>query len=248
MDLIVLGSSSKGNCYLLKNESEVLMIECGVGIAEIKKALSFSFSNVVGCLLTHEHGDHAKSVKDILGLGVRLYTSGGTSHALGLPMDHHRLNVIQAGKMFTAGSFKVIPFNVEHDVKEPLGFVIHHTETGSILFITDSYMVQDRFKNINNILIEANYSQDILEEQYQRGKIQDWRRERLFASHMSLETCKLTLSRTDLSAVQNIVLIHLSDGNSNAAQFKKAIEGFTGKRVYVADAGLVIKDFHKTAF
>jgi ribonuclease BN (tRNA processing enzyme) len=64
---------------------------------------------------------------------------------------------------------------------------------------------------------------------------------------MSIETCKKTLQANDLSKVQNIILIHLSDGNSNAAEFKKDVAGATGKKVTVADTGLVM-ELNKTAF
>jgi phosphoribosyl 1,2-cyclic phosphodiesterase len=78
MQLNILGSSSKGNCYILENDSEALIIECGVRIADIKKALCFSFQKVVGCLVTHEHGDHAKSINEMMTMGVDVYTSRGT--------------------------------------------------------------------------------------------------------------------------------------------------------------------------
>lgn len=55
MKLKVLGSSSKGNCYLLESDKEVLIIELGISFKEIKKALNFDISKVVGALVTHEH-------------------------------------------------------------------------------------------------------------------------------------------------------------------------------------------------
>ena len=240
MNLKVLGSSSKGNCYLIENESEVLILECGVNIFEIKKALGFTFKKVVGCLLTHEHGDHAKSVDDILNMGVALYTSRGTIRSLALNVDHHRLNVISAGQMFQVGAFKVIPFKTEHDVAEPLGFVINHPECGSICFITDSFFVRDTFKNINHFIIEANFSQQIIDHKAANGSGLEFLRNRIFKSHMSIDTCKRTLQANDLSKVQNIVLIHLSDGNSNAAQFRQEVADVTGKKVWVADTGMNI--------
>ncbi len=39
MKLTVLNSNSKGNCYILQNEHEALVIECGVKFSEVKKAL-----------------------------------------------------------------------------------------------------------------------------------------------------------------------------------------------------------------
>lgn len=56
MLLKCLGSSSCGNCYLLKAENETLIVECGIKFKEIQKAMNFNISHIVGCLVTHEHG------------------------------------------------------------------------------------------------------------------------------------------------------------------------------------------------
>lgn len=248
MRLKVLGSSSNGNCYILENDKEALIIECGVSIHDLKRGVGFSFQKVHGCLVSHEHGDHAKSINDLLTIGINIYTSRGTIRSLGLDVYHHRLKTIKAGEVVTIGSFKVLPFKIEHDVPEPLGFIINHPDCGNVLFITDSAYVTDTFKNIHNVIIEANYSKQIVEERKINGYLPDFRVIRIMKSHMSLETCKLTLLANDLSKVQNIVLIHLSDGNSNAAQFKAEIEACTGKRVHIADAGVVIENFNKRPF
>lgn len=55
MILEVLGSSSKGNCYILKSAKDILILEAGVNVKDIKLALNFNFRDVVGCLITHEH-------------------------------------------------------------------------------------------------------------------------------------------------------------------------------------------------
>lgn len=248
MDLKILGSSSKGNCYILENEKEALIIECGVSIFDIKKALGFSFSKVVGCLVTHEHGDHCKSVKEVIKMGVDIYTTRGTIRALSLDVFHHRLRTIKAEEVARVGGFRILPFAIKHDCIEPVGFIINHSETGNILFITDSYYVENTFRNLHNVIIEANFSQEIIEERVRKGASPDFLRNRIFKSHMSLETCKQTLRANDLSQVNNIVLIHLSDGNSNAALFQKEIEDLTGKKVYVADEGIIIENFNKQPF
>jgi hypothetical protein len=64
---------------------------------------------------------------------------------------------------------------------------------------------------------------------------------------MSLDTCIGFLRKNDLSKVNNIVLIHLSDGNSDEKLFKSEVENATGKTVTVADNGTVIQ-FKKTPF
>nr|HRO18749.1 hypothetical protein [Ferruginibacter sp.] len=72
-------------------------------------------------------------------------------------------------------------------------------------------------------------------------------RDRIFKSHMSLATCKGLLQANDLRQVNNIVLIHLSDGNSNAEKFKREVTELTGKMVHVAEAGMCIP-FTKNPF
>lgn len=248
MKLKVIGSGSRGNCYIFQNNSEVLILECGVAISEIKKALSFSFSTVVAAVVSHEHNDHSKSIPDLLQMGVNVYTSRGTMRALELPVNHHALHTIKANEVFSVGNFKIWPFPIEHDCAEPLGFIINHPETGNVLFITDSFYVKDTFKNIHNILIEANFCQTIIDKQVAEGASPEFLRNRIFKSHMSLATCKKTLLANDLSKVKNIVLIHLSDSNSDARRFKKEIEDLTGKRVHVAENGYTIENFSKTAF
>lgn len=241
MILRVLGSSSKGNCYLLQSSTDTLILEAGVSVHEIKRGLSFKLSKVAGCLVTHEHGDHSKAVFDLMNIGVKVYTSRGTARALKMQIDHHRLQIIQAGEIFEVGSFKVLPFKIEHDVAEPLGFIINHPESGSILFITDSYFVRDTFRNISHVLIEANFSQEIIDQRVREGASPEFLRNRVFKSHMSIETCLKTLKANDLSKVRNIVLIHLSDGNSDAKDFEKRVADQTGKPVFVADAGMVLE-------
>ncbi|MBD0822613.1 MBL fold metallo-hydrolase [Aestuariibaculum marinum] len=243
MELKILGTGSKGNAYILENENESLLIECGLNIKDIKAALNFNFSKVVGCILSHEHGDHAKSAKELMASGVNVFSAEGTHKALGT-ISHHRASVFQHHKPFALGNFKIMAFDVLHDAAQPSGFLINHPDTGKILFLTDLIFSAYTFKELNNIIIEANYDEEIA-----RSKLNDMEflRNRIIKSHMSLDTCIKTLQANDLSAVNNIVLIHLSDSNSDEKLFSSKVYKATGKTVTVADNGLVI-DFNKTPF
>ncbi|HDY88547.1 MAG TPA: MBL fold metallo-hydrolase [bacterium] len=55
VNLQILGSSSKGNCYILSNDTEALIIEVGVKFSKIKEAVNFNISKIVGVLLSHAH-------------------------------------------------------------------------------------------------------------------------------------------------------------------------------------------------
>lgn len=247
MKLKVLGSSSKGNCYILENDTEALIIECGVNFGMVKQALNFNLRKVVGCLMTHEHQDHSRAVIDVMDSGINVWASPGTHGAVRVDKLHHRAKWIRPNETTQIGGFKVMAFDVRHDATEPLGFLINHPETGNILFITDSYYVPYTFKNLHNVIVEANYSQEIIREKQERGSLPKFLLDRILESHMSLETCLDLLKANDLTQVNNIVLIHLSDGNSNAGMFQSSVTAATGKTVHIADAGIII-NLNKTPF
>lgn len=247
MQLTIINSNSSGNAYVLHNQEETLLIECGVRIDRIKEAIGFNVKRVVGCIVTHEHKDHCKAIFDVMNYGINVYASHGTHQAIG-SIGKHRARTVAKGKEVIIGGFKILPFDVKHDCAEPLGFLINHRETGSVLFLTDSYYTEYTFGKLHNVIIEANYCETILERKLSDGTSPKFLRDRVIESHMSLQTCKQTLVANDLTQVNNIVLIHLSDSHSDARRFKKEVEQITGKRVHVADAGLTIDNFNKQPF
>lgn len=250
MILKVLGSSSAGNCYLLEDEKETLILEAGLRFDAIKKALKFNLRKVVGCLISHEHGDHCKGAAEMVAAGITLYATPGTHKGINaflkMPRSHRQIDIIQ-GVQFYVGSFRIIPFDVKHDAYQPCGFLINHPETGTILFVTDTYYVPNTFRGLNNVIVEANFCQKILDERMANGESPDFLRNRIFKSHMSLATCKDLLRANDLSKVNNIVLIHLSDSNSDAKRFQKEVTEVTGKVVHIAEPGLQV-NFSKQPF
>lgn len=249
MKLTILGSSSKGNCYILENDTEALIIECGVHIKDVKQALGFNIKKVVGCLMSHEHGDHAKYAFDFMKAGIDVYSTKGTFDALNIDWNYaHRANPITQNGKFKAGNFNIISFDVKHDAAEPCGFLIDHPDTGTVLFLTDTYYVTYTFKGLNNIIVEANYSKEIIEKKRSQGYLPQFLTDRIIGSHMSLETCKELLQANNLSQVNHIVLIHLSDSNSDAIHFCNEVKNLTGKNVTIADSGVIIENFNKTPF
>lgn len=241
MKLKVIGSGSSGNCYLLQNEKETLMLECGLPYKTILKGLNFNLNNVVGCLVTHEHKDHSKAINDVVNNSIDVYSSNGTLKTMNV--ENYRAKIIESEKQFKLSGFTILPFETEHDAAEPLGFLIQHNDFGKLLFITDSYYCQYKFNNLNHIMIECNYSKSILDENIESGLIHPTLANRLLKSHFSLDHVKEFLKANDLSQCREIILIHLSDSNSNASQFKEEIEKLTGIPVYIAEKGLELELF-----
>lgn len=247
MTLKVINSDSAGNCYLMEaNNGDTLLVECGVNIKDIRQAMWFQMDRIVGAVITHEHKDHCKSAQQVAAAGIDIYASQGTIDEMGF--QHHRLHAIKAHQAFNIGPFRILPFDVRHDCKEPLCYLIKHPECGVTLFLTDSYYCAYRFDGLNNVIVEANYCQSIIDRKMAEGAAPRFLRNRILQSHMSLQTCKEFLQANDLSAVNNIVLIHLSDSNSDATRFQREIQELTGKTVHVADAGVVIENFNVNPF
>ena len=239
MKLKVLGSGSSGNCYLLENENECLIIEAGVNIRDLKIALNFDLKKVVGCIISHEHNDHAKEIKNILSLGIDCLLSKGTAKAKRV-ITTPRACIAEHGETYHLGNFRILPFDIRHDAIEPLGFLIYHPDCGKVLFITDSKYSDYTFKGLNNIIIEANYSNEIINSKYTTDNNKLFLKNRIIDSHLSIENCIDLLKNNDLSHVNNIILIHLSDSNSNEADFVKQIEDLTAKTVVSASKGMNI--------
>ncbi|RKS00456.1 MBL fold metallo-hydrolase [Flavobacterium sp. 102] len=245
MKLKVISTGSIGNAYILSNGDEALLIEAGVNIKEIKQALDFDYSKVVGCIVSHSHGDHAKSIKDVMALGIETFASMETLVATNTFVNH-KAKELRATKTHHIGNFKVMPFEVKHDVP-CMGFLIEHKDCGRTLFLTDTYYCKYTFDGLNNIIIEANYSKAIIDRKYGPDSEKEFLRDRILQSHFSLENCKDMLSANDLSAVNNIVLIHLSDTNSHEKQFVDEVFELTGKNIIAAANGMNI-NFNKTPF
>lgn len=227
-----IASSSKGNCYYITDGSTPLLLEAGIKYKDIQKALNFNTKDIAGCLITHEHGDHSKGIKDLLRVGKNVYMSQGTKEALEL--DSNRIKTVEAKTKFQIGTWSILPFEVEHDVSEPIGFLLQNEAGDKLLFATDTYYIRYKFKGLTHLLIECNYSIDILNENIETGRVHKGMKKRLIASHFSLENLKEFLKANDLSKVQEIHLLHLSDSNSDEARFKREIQALTGKLVFVA--------------
>lgn len=239
MELHVLDSGSSGNCYLLKSSTGILVIEAGLKFVEVKKAIDFDLSKIVACIISHEHNDHAKYIKDFVDSGIKCLALEEVFNAKGISLSNGYAKVIHAGGAYKIGDFKVIALQAFHDAP-CVGFVINHRESGTILFLTDSCTCESYFEGLNHVLIECNFSDSILNANVEKGIVPEVLRSRLHKSHMELYACKEVLRSNDLTEVQNIVLIHLSNDNSDEKKFVEEVQKETGKPVYAAEKGLIL--------
>lgn len=232
MEITVLASGSSGNAYHVTDGTTPLLIEAGIPFPEIRRGLGFRVTDLAGCLVSHEHGDHARAVADMMRSGVDCYMSAGTVEALGV--DGHRWAVIRAREQFQVGTWTVLPFEAVHDAAEPLGFLLANRAGEKLLYLTDSAYCRYRFAGLTHIVAEANHSDDLLRQAVDDGRVPPVLRRRIRRNHMSIERLVDMLQANDLSRVREIILLHLSDENSDAEGFRRRVEEATGKPVGVA--------------
>lgn len=224
MILKSLSTGSQGNCYLLISETGTLVIEAGVPFAQVKREMDFDISPIKSVIISHSHKDHSGYMKEFLAAGIPVYSSIDVFSCFpDLKKYSPWQRVITDENAYMIGEFKVLAFEVEHDVPT-LGFLISHPESGNILFLTDTYTCGYTFKNLNHVIIEANYSDKILEENVINGSVPASMRQRLMFSHFEIGKCLFYLHSLDMSNVANIVLIHLSDSNSNEQEFLSSVK------------------------
>lgn len=223
-------SSSMGNLYTVTAANgRRLLLECGVSWTAILKALDYELDNIDGCLLTHEHLDHSKAVKEVMRAGIDVYASEGTFRAIedSLYLERRAKSVPHGYSydIIVVGSFHIFPFDIIHDAAEPLGYVVFN-EGEYLLFCPDSGYVKQQFNvKFTIIALECSYDIKILENRVDTQDINETLAKRLLESHASKQTTMNYLAEfCDLSRCQAIHLLHLSRGNIDAEKTRKEVE------------------------
>lgn len=229
LDIAVYASGSSGNCYTVSDGETVVMLDCGLPFRRIERLTGFLLPTAV--FVTHEHKDHSKAAQDFMRRGVDAYMTAGTAAALGIEAQH-RLHILNPMEQTTVGRITVSAFPTQHDAREPCGFLLDDGDD-RVLYATDTYYIKYQFPGVTKMLIEANHSYKILEENVGAHILNKSLAERLIKSHFSIENVLAFLRANDLSKVKEIWLIHLSDGNADAGKFARMVEAATGKPVCI---------------
>lgn len=186
-----MGSSSDGNCYLLKNDTECLVIENGISFKEVKRALGFNVLQIAGTIASHKHGDHFKYSKEYRNAGIKTF----------YPFEENENEVIK--KVVRFGGFSIQCFPLIHDVP-CYGFYIIHKDFGKCIFATDTECIPQIFKkqNVNHMLLECNYTESMVDKNAPNY-------EHKIRHHMSLSTLKDFLKESGTNTLRTLILCHL---------------------------------------
>lgn len=229
-----IASGSSGNAVLVDDGKSAIMFDAGISFLQLDKKLTrlgYRMKYISGFLITHEHSDHCKAVEALLMRGRSVFMSRGTAEVKGYGLG--LVNVVESMKDYSIGSFKIKPFDVYHDAKEPFGFLFQSLNRPvKGIYIADTCKIPYEFPGITHWIIECNYAEDILE----KGSHHEALKGRIRDSHMSLEYLKEFFSKQKkkglLKETRLITLIHLSDSNSDEERFIRELQQVTGVPVF----------------
>jgi phosphoribosyl 1,2-cyclic phosphodiesterase len=214
-----LGSGSSGNAFLIQSGDTCIMLDCGVGIKTINRALvdrDRRIGDLDAVLITHEHSDHIKTLDSVVGKGVPIVATAGTRRRANIPPP--QWEQIVAGTPLVFGSTTVWAIMVSHDAAEPCGFLIE-TAGIRISVFTDLGSWHERlFDPIaasDLIVLESNHDEAMLN----RGPYPAYLKRRVASpvGHLSNTVCAASLANTlgQGASRPEIWLAHLSETNND---------------------------------
>ena len=216
MRLKVIRSGSAGNTYLLMDDEKVLVLDAGVPSMEVKKALGFDISGICGVLITHKHLDHARYADEYAVAGIPVWKP----YEGDLRQDR------------TFGHFRARSVPMVHDVP-CVGYLIECDDL-KMLYATDTEYIRYRFKGLNALLIEANYSDALVDANAAKYK-------HVLTGHMSIDTAAGFIE-ANKTALHTVVLCHLSNQGADPKGFVESVREIVpaGCAVHIAESGAEI--------
>lgn len=232
---ISFGSGSSGNCYMIFDATEALVIDVGVGARTLKKHLAehgLTFPIHTSILITHDHADHVKNVGTLShDRSFSVYTTKEIHHGI----DHnysirHKVDTalrhyIEVDKDYQIGQFLVTPFHVPHDSTDCVGYTIRARNI-TIAIITDIGHVTDDIRKAiaaaNYLVIESNHDEEML----RRGSYPDELKARVSGQlgHLSNRCCAEALVESATPQLRHVWLCHLSEANNKPELARKTVE------------------------
>jgi phosphoribosyl 1,2-cyclic phosphodiesterase len=230
----VLASSSAGNATLLEDGDRRVLLDAGLTYRELQVALEHRINSLDGVLITHEHLDHARAVRDLLTRArVPVIATEGTLEALGVAGRPGTSPIAPLTTRELLGFWRVLAFPVTHDAREPVGYLVA-SPTGKALYLTDAGFTRYRFRDVTLALLEANHDRPLLERAVRDGATDPALARRIRANHLSLDGALEVLRSTNLDTIKEVHLLHLSDGHADARAFRERVERATGLPTFVA--------------
>lgn len=233
-------SGSCGNCYYLGTEKGGIVIDAGVSLRRLKKALQeneLDMNSFSAVLVTHDHLDHIRHLGSFCKrLNKPVYTTADIHRALArhtftAPTIGPCRKVLEEGMWNQVGDFKVRYFVVPHDATQTVGYAIE-AEGRIFVIMTDVGRMTDEAVEIarqaDTVVVESNYDIDML----MSGPYTYELKMRIIqgCGHLSNDECASAIRRFWHPGLRNIFLCHLSENNNTPdLAYHSAVEALAEK-------------------
>ena len=160
----VISSGSEGNAVIYDKS---IMVDCGVTL----KALQEVKCSLKIVLLTHKHGDHLKlrTLQRLQAERPTLRVACGNFLLEELPCIKN-IDVLQVGKIYDYGAFKVSPVKLYHDVPN-FGWRIFLPNGQKIFHATDTAHLEGiTAKGYDLYAIEHNYCEEYIQQAIEEAR------------------------------------------------------------------------------
>ena len=219
-----LSSGSCGNCYYLGNDSGGILIDAGVSLRRLKKALQeyeLTMDSFSAVLVTHDHLDHIRHLGSFCKrLNKPVYTTETIHRALArhtftAPTIGPCRRILDEGKWNDIAGFRIRYFIVPHDATQTVGYAV---DAGDRMFVimTDIGRMTDEAvefaRTADTVVVESNYDMDML----MAGPYTYELKMRIVqgCGHLSNDECASSIKRFWHDGLRNIFLCHLSENNN----------------------------------
>lgn len=221
---ISFSSGSCGNCYFLGTDDKGILIDAGVSLRRLKKALQengLDIDSFSAILVTHDHLDHIRHLGSFCKrIGKPVYTTGDIHRALArhtFTADHIAScrKVLAEGEWNEVAGIKVRYFVVPHDATQTVGYAID-IEGRRFVIMTDIGRMTDEAvelaRTADTVVVESNYDMDML----MSGPYTYELKMRIVqgCGHLSNDECASAIKRFWHPGLKNIFLCHLSENNN----------------------------------
>lgn len=234
MKAYILGSGSDGNCTILENDSDAIMLDCGV--PRLSKIEDIPWNKIRGICITHSHTDHTNKLKTALRRAdvpvyitrEEYFTDRFQKQFGGFIENPPLIKFVEPNLAFQVGSFTVLPIRACHDTPLPCHYFVQD-EYNSFFYGSDTVDISmDAFNCMciaDFVMIESNYDEQVMKtdildnEQIIYPYDSDLKYRIKYTAHMSNTRVRNILKR--LPDNKPILLGHVSKNYNSKKTLKK---------------------------
>jgi phosphoribosyl 1,2-cyclic phosphodiesterase len=223
-----LGSGSSGNALLVRTAEAVLLVDCGVGVRRLQRALAavgLSMADIDAVLISHEHSDHIQELPRFIRQHTAVLSTRGSARAANVPPGvWEETRELQPVRL---ADVEVVAIPVCHDAADPCGFLIR-SPAGSVTVVTDlgcaAPAVVEAIAESRLVVLEANHDEAML----RRGPYPEPLQRRILSDsgHLSNAACAELLAHAIRGSMEppTVWLAHLSETNNRPQLAKQTVQ------------------------